>query len=290
MLSKFGQTVHLCSFLGRRDFPLDRLDLGFVGGVGEAFVFVHGLLADRFERLLRFYFLHFLATHGVLHTIENAVDLILTFDQGQQRDDDGSSETPCDRHEDPESKVILGEHLRRDRHEWPDDGQDDCETPASDGDPLLHLLEVGLVLLFGPQSRQVLLHELNLCVQGVEVKDLIIEKLGVDEVNKPRRQNGDEVATEHDSVVAQGSNRNTSAGDMSRRKPCRNCQGEATPGRNDGSLSRGLAPSHHVPERNDSRSNYHAHEQVHPSKVEPHCIQCDGEQSHEDAEANDDNS
>ena len=61
----------------------------------------------------------------------------------------GSSETPSNRHKDPKCKVILGEHLGRDGTKWPDDGQDDRETPTSDGDPLLHLLEVCLVLLFG---------------------------------------------------------------------------------------------------------------------------------------------
>jgi len=89
------------------------------------------------------------------------------------------------------------------------------------------------------KSRQVLLHELNLCVQSGKVEFLVVKELGVDEVNKPRRQNGDEVATEHDSVVTQGGNTDLSTGDLSRRKPCDNCQAEAAPGRDNGSLSRG---------------------------------------------------
>ena len=83
--------MHLRSFLGRRNFLLDGLDLGLVGGVGGAFVFVHGLLAERFERNL-FCFFHFLAAHCVLNATENAGDLILTFDQGQESDDDYDDE------------------------------------------------------------------------------------------------------------------------------------------------------------------------------------------------------
>ena len=79
--------MDLCSFLGRRDFPLDGLNLGLVGGVRRAFVFVHGLLSNRLDWLL-FSFLRLGATRRVPNAIKNAEDLILTFDQGQYRNDD----------------------------------------------------------------------------------------------------------------------------------------------------------------------------------------------------------
>mmetsp|Transcript_20252 Transcript_20252/g.24337 ORF Transcript_20252/g.24337 Transcript_20252/m.24337 type:complete len:211 (+) Transcript_20252:618-1250(+) len=127
---------------------------------------------------------------------------------------------------------------------------------------------------------------MNIFVELCKIVVLRVNEGRVNPMDSTRTQNGNQVTTEHDFVSSKGSNGNFATLNASTNHPANDGQHETSPSCNDGSSSRGFAPGHHVPERNDGRTNANSHEQVDPTKIEPHFVECDGEDSHEETEDN----
>jgi hypothetical protein len=198
----------------------------------------------------------------------------LTLEEREEENSNGGTKSPSNRHKDPEGEVRLGKDLSGDREDGPHNDKDKGEEVSTTNDPTLGTADFILVELILTKSRKILFDEVDVGIKSREVIILRIDELGVDIVDESRTQNCDQVSTEHDWVGSKSCNIDDTTFDLSSNEPPNKCKDESTPCGNDSSLSRSLIPSHHVPERNNSRSNNDSHEEVDPSKVETHGLEC----------------
>mmetsp|Transcript_2757 Transcript_2757/g.4011 ORF Transcript_2757/g.4011 Transcript_2757/m.4011 type:complete len:211 (-) Transcript_2757:1106-1738(-) len=127
---------------------------------------------------------------------------------------------------------------------------------------------------------------MNIFVELCKIVVLRVDKSRVSPMDETRTQNSNQVTTEHDFVSSKGINSNFFTLDASSNHPASDGQKETRPSCNDGSSAGSFGPGHHVPERNDGRTNANSHEQVNPTKIESHFVECDGEDSHKETKDN----
>mmetsp|Transcript_18056 Transcript_18056/g.25623 ORF Transcript_18056/g.25623 Transcript_18056/m.25623 type:complete len:311 (+) Transcript_18056:157-1089(+) len=227
-----------------------------------------------------------LLAHEVVHnSTANITNLVLALKERKETDNNGGTESPSDGHKNPEGKVRLSEHLSRDREDRPHNDKHEGEEVSTTDNPALGTTDLILVNdVLGETGSIFCLNKMDVGIKSSEVKILRIDELGVHIVDQSRTQNGNQVSTEHDRVRSESAYGDGSTFDGGSNKPGNEGKDESTPGSNDGSLSRCLVPSHHVPERDNSRSNNNTHEEIHPSKVKTHGVECNRKETHEDSE------
>ena len=101
-----------------------------------------------------------------------------TFDQGQEGDDDGGTESPCDGYQDPEGEVVAGEDTGGDGEEGPDDDQHERQDVSTTLDPALCTTEHGGILFEGGQTTLVFFDQRNARIQGRKVEILPLNSIG----------------------------------------------------------------------------------------------------------------
>ncbi len=209
---------------------------------------------------------HRLLAHDVVdYSTANLTNFALTLEKREGGNSDSGTECPDNRHKNPEGKERLRKDPCRDGEDWPHHDKNKGEEVSTANDPALGTADFILVKLILTKSRKILFDEKDLRIQSREVIILRIDELGVDIVDESRTQNCHQVSTEHDWVGSKSCNIDDTTFDLSSNEPANKCKDESTPCGNYSSFSRSLIPSHHVPERNNSRSNNDSHEEVDPS-------------------------
>jgi hypothetical protein len=230
----------------------------------------------------------FTASGRVEHTRENHGNIVGGFRQGKDSNGNGSTESPSDGNEDPEGKVTLGKDTGGDRKDGPHKDKDQSEGVSTTGDPALGTTKFVGVLFLGGQTTHVLLDKSDGGVEVSKVEVGGVNEHGVEKVDESRGENGNQVSAEHDLVGSEVVDGDGATLDLGGDQPTDKGEDKSRPGGDDGTSSRGLLPGHHVPERNDGRSNHHSHKEVDPSEVESELEENNGEDSHEETEDNND--
>mmetsp|Transcript_25432 Transcript_25432/g.41965 ORF Transcript_25432/g.41965 Transcript_25432/m.41965 type:complete len:278 (+) Transcript_25432:71-904(+) len=266
------QTYTLCT----NEYDKHHLCLFFGGGIS-----LLGRLIDLLRGLLSVFFSGLLAHEEVTNSTANLTNFVLTLKEREESNYNGGTKSPGNGHKNPEGEVGLREDLSRDGENGPHNDKNEGEEVSTTDNPALGTANHILVHDVLGKPRIILLNKVDVGIKSSKVKVLRINELGVDIVDEPRTQNGNQVSREHDRVRSESGDVDGTTFNGGSNKPGDEGKNESTPCRNDSSLSRSLIPSHHVPERDDSRSNYNTHEEVDPSKVKTHGIKCNRKETHE---------